>query len=425
MNLRERIVNVLREHDEVRNIWSLANCLEEVIKPLTLQAVDPGGCAPPVYVERGPIALSAPQPVVSVKPLEWDDEDYCPSAKCAFGHYVIHPRYCHVELLFGYGGSVMMSLCRIELDAGGTIDELKAAAQADYETRIRSALSAQVQDVSETYAKAFKDAITIGNGYIRVNSDGSADLLDPEAVLIVDPAAKQDAPETAEHPVRYSHFDGSKIPAMQSGWHPMTFDWQTITFNPGRAMIIDNVDFGKLYEALRGPESAEEVKQIIWVSKVDAIAGTGQFVSKEMDVVFSTANSWNNADTPYYAHPPSDAALLEEAKARAAELERLRFEGDLDKWMKIIGAGITGYQPEAYATMDAACGELVRSRTLLEEAVRALEPFAKHAVEVGNIKQRAFMQLLICPSDDEDPANHTPYFQRASATLEKIKARLG
>ncbi|WP_114216734.1 hypothetical protein [Ochrobactrum sp. 3-3] len=45
-----------------------------------------------------------------------------------------------------------------------------------------------------------------------------------------------------------------------------------------------------------------------------------------------------------------------------AESERLRFEGDLDKWMKIIGAGITGYQPEAYTLMDLACDELVKLR---------------------------------------------------------------
>lgn len=47
-----------------------------------------------------------------------------------------------------------------------------------------------------------------------------------------------------------------------------------------------------------------------------------------------------------------------------AEQERLRFEGDLDKWMKIIGAGITGSQPEAYAMMDLACQELVKLRAM-------------------------------------------------------------
>lgn len=50
-----------------------------------------------------------------------------------------------------------------------------------------------------------------------------------------------------------------------------------------------------------------------------------------------------------------------------SDTERLHFEGDLDKWMKIIGAGITGYQPEAYAVMDQACEELVKLR--LERAV--------------------------------------------------------
>lgn len=52
----------------------------------------------------------------------------------------------------------------------------------------------------------------------------------------------------------------------------------------------------------------------------------------------------------------------EAGKEQEVEKERLRFEGDLDKWMKIIGAGITGYQPEAYTVMDAACAELVRLR---------------------------------------------------------------
>lgn len=52
-------------------------------------------------------------------------------------------------------------------------------------------------------------------------------------------------------------------------------------------------------------------------------------------------------------------------QASAFTKERLRFEGDLDKWMKILGAGITGYQPEAYALMDLACHELVKLRAML------------------------------------------------------------
>ncbi|MBM7322416.1 hypothetical protein JS562_04645 [Agrobacterium sp. S2] len=63
--------------------------------------------------------------------------------------------------------------------------------------------------------------------------------------------------------------------------------------------------------------------------------------------------------------------------ARTAEQERLRFEGDLDKWMKIIGAGITGFQPEAYAVMDMACHELVKLREFrgeIEAASKRLQP---------------------------------------------------
>lgn len=55
------------------------------------------------------------------------------------------------------------------------------------------------------------------------------------------------------------------------------------------------------------------------------------------------------------------AHMLSEARS-AAEKERLRFEGDLDKWMKLLGTGITGYQPEAYALMDSAVEELVKLR---------------------------------------------------------------
>jgi len=63
-----------------------------------------------------------------------------------------------------------------------------------------------------------------------------------------------------------------------------------------------------------------------------------------------------------YVRADQAEELLAAERARAAEKERLRFEGDLDKWMKIIGAGITGYQPEAYALMDFACEELVKLR---------------------------------------------------------------
>lgn len=65
--------------------------------------------------------------------------------------------------------------------------------------------------------------------------------------------------------------------------------------------------------------------------------------------------------------------IIARAIAKAVEGERLRFEGDLDKWMKIIGAGITGFQPEAYAVMDSACAELLNLR-LEKEALAELPP---------------------------------------------------
>lgn len=68
----------------------------------------------------------------------------------------------------------------------------------------------------------------------------------------------------------------------------------------------------------------------------------------------------HNVNSSVPAHlPASPGASVE---GLSAEQERLRFEGDLDKWMKIIGSGITGYQPEAYALMDLACEELVKLR---------------------------------------------------------------
>jgi hypothetical protein len=44
--------------------------------------------------------------------------------------------------------------------------------------------------------------------------------------------------------------------------------------------------------------------------------------------------------------------------------------------MKILSAGITGYQPEAYAVMDQACAELVKLRSDTERMRDALEKIA-------------------------------------------------
>lgn len=47
----------------------------------------------------------------------------------------------------------------------------------------------------------------------------------------------------------------------------------------------------------------------------------------------------------------------------------------------------------------------------------ALKPFAEYAGDPSYIKQRAFLQLLICPLGDEHPDNHVPLFQAARAAL--------
>jgi hypothetical protein len=57
----------------------------------------------------------------------------------------------------------------------------------------------------------------------------------------------------------------------------------------------------------------------------------------------------------------------------AIEAAELTFNADLDKWVKIIGAGISGYQPEAYAVIDAAMNELVQKRAQMA-AIRELLP---------------------------------------------------
>jgi hypothetical protein len=82
-----------------------------------------------------------------------------------------------------------------------------------------------------------------------------------------------------------------------------------------------------------------------------------------------TAKNWSGLK-PEISEPFDERELVTRSQAEELlaaeraekEKERLRFEGDLDKWMKIIGAGITGYQPEAYALMDLACQELVKLR---------------------------------------------------------------
>ena len=92
----------------------------------------------------------------------------------------------------------------------------------------------------------------------------------------------------------------------------------------------------------------------------------GSQIEKAHAAVEELANS--NLGIPLEDWSRISSAILsaliasDHGEAAAAEKERLRFEGDLDKWMKTLSAGITGYQPEAYTVMDLACQELVKLR---------------------------------------------------------------
>jgi len=61
--------------------------------------------------------------------------------------------------------------------------------------------------------------------------------------------AGQNKPTTE---LRYCHFDGREIPVVKQGWHPTTFEWGTVANHPDQDIIIDNIDFGKLFRALAG-----------------------------------------------------------------------------------------------------------------------------------------------------------------------------
>nr|WP_312968065.1 DUF3850 domain-containing protein [Brucella intermedia] len=97
---------------------------------------------------------------------------------------------------------------------------------------------------------------------------------------------------------------------------------------------------------------------------------------------------------------------LQADNAAKGEQERIRFEGDLDKWIKIIGAGITGYQPEAYSMMDLACDELVKLRAKCEVVEQALE-------------------TLLKLNDDSGPFGGEMYQDRVDRAWDVARAALG
>lgn len=97
-----------------------------------------------------PVFSEPPAPGVVVKALEWNLNDSWNVSKTVVGTYVVRP--C---LATKFAGQWLLRRAQHE-DSDKTLyaseDEAKAIAQADYEARIRSALSAQVQDVAESPA---------------------------------------------------------------------------------------------------------------------------------------------------------------------------------------------------------------------------------------------------------------------------------
>lgn len=124
MNMIEKVAITLCETRTWPGAWQQANDVEK------------DACR----FEAKAVLETVRDDLVKTKDLEWND-DPCPAAESAFGHYVINERYAHVELLIGYGRSMMTSLCRLQLKRGATLDDLKATAQTDYQDRITSALA--------------------------------------------------------------------------------------------------------------------------------------------------------------------------------------------------------------------------------------------------------------------------------------------
>ncbi|MGV1944860.1 MULTISPECIES: hypothetical protein [unclassified Agrobacterium] len=110
---------------------------------------------PPGSVDHLPIGAklysAPPAPSVAVKALEWKAHNE------GFGHGRMH--YGTGAFGHWYGVSRVKTGCwgcvhhidgkAVHLPMAKSLEAAKAAAQADYEARIRSALSAQVQDVAE------------------------------------------------------------------------------------------------------------------------------------------------------------------------------------------------------------------------------------------------------------------------------------
>lgn len=59
---------------------------------------------------------------------------------------------------------------------------------------------------------------------------------------------------------------------------------------------------------------------------------------------------------------------------------------------------------------------------LVDRLRKALEPFAKYSGDRRHLKQRFFLQLLVCPEGDDHPENYGPHFDRARDAIDALSS---
>lgn len=119
-----------------------------------------------ITVDIRALYAAPPSPSVAVKALEWNASDSWNISKTIIGTYVVRP--C---LATNFLGQWLLRRAQSE-GSDKTLyaseDEAKAVAQGDYEARIHSVLSAQVQDVAtHRHKKRGSEYVLIGVGKMQ------------------------------------------------------------------------------------------------------------------------------------------------------------------------------------------------------------------------------------------------------------------